>query len=147
MLTHGAARRGQQSPEYRAWCDMRQRCTNPRCPQYARYGAKGVSVCERWGKSFKAFLADVGPRPGPGYSLDRHPDQRGNYEPGNGRWATRTDQNRNRRTVRVVTLDGMTRTLPEWIALFGIPASTLHSRLALGWSPERALTTPARRRR
>jgi putative DNA primase/helicase len=123
---------------------MIQRTTNPGCHQYARYGARGVSVCDRWRVSFSTFLADMGPRPGPGFSLDRYPDQAGNYEPGNVRWADRTDQNRNRRNVRVVTLDSITRTLPEWIALFGIPASTVHSRLRLGWSPERALTTPPR---
>ena len=147
MNTHGAARRGQQTPEYRAWCDMIQRTTNPRCQQYARYGERGVSVCECWRKSFRAFLADVGRRPGPGYSLDRYPDQRGNYEPGNVRWASRVEQNRNRKNVRIVVIDGVSQTLPEWIEQLGIPASTVHSRIKLGWTVKRALLTPSQGRR
>jgi hypothetical protein len=84
------------TPEYWAWANMKQRCHNPRHPNFFRYGACGVRVCERWRRSFTAFLADVGPRPGPGYTLDRI-DNLGNYEPGNVRWATWTVQNGNRR--------------------------------------------------
>ena len=80
--------------EYKTWSAMIQRCTNPKCPSYPRYGALGVSVCDRWA-SFQNFLEDMGPRP-TGSSLDRI-DAFGNYEPANCRWATKLQQARNRR--------------------------------------------------
>jgi hypothetical protein len=93
---HGHAALGQQSPEYRCWVDLKQRCTNPRNRRYADYGGRGIAVCERWLNSFTAFLADMGQRPGPEYSLDRV-DNDGPYAPGNCRWATQSEQQRNRR--------------------------------------------------
>lgn len=85
-----------QSPEYRAWQNMRERCNNPNHPQFKDWGGRGISVCDRWMDSFEAFYADVGPRPGHRLSLDRI-DNDGNYEPGNVRWATHSQQMKNRR--------------------------------------------------
>jgi hypothetical protein len=82
-------------PEYIAWTSMKNRCTNPKCQRYERYGGRGIRVCVLWMGSYEAFLADVGRRPGPEYSLDRFPDYDGNYEPGNVRWATRLEQRQN----------------------------------------------------
>ena len=86
-----------ESPEYMAWMAMRSRCKPGSRRKDAKwYASVGVKVCERWATSFEAFLADVGPKPGPGYSLDRI-DPYGNYEPGNCRWATWKEQANNKR--------------------------------------------------
>jgi hypothetical protein len=79
---------------------MLQRCENPKRPGFKHYGAKGVSVCDRW-HTFTNFLSDVGLRPGPEFSLDRYPNSSGNYEPGNVRWATRHQQMTNLRPESV----------------------------------------------
>ncbi len=100
--THGAASRkfgpsGRgKSPEYAAWLGMIGRCENPSNDRWARYGGRGIEVCPRWRNSFENFLTDVGARPKGRYSLDRFPNNDGNYEPGNVRWATDSQQARNR---------------------------------------------------
>lgn len=80
------------TPTYRSWVAMIDRCENPKRERYHRYGGRGITVCPRWRESFAAFLQDMGERP-QGKSIDRWPDNDGNYEPGNCRWATPTQQN------------------------------------------------------
>lgn len=102
-ITHGNARhghsrsvtRGSATPTYRSWVSMLARCSNPNASNYARYGGRGIRVCERW-RSFESFLADVGHRPA-GATLDRFPNPNGDYEPGNVRWATAKQQAESRR--------------------------------------------------
>lgn len=107
MTTHGHARDGQRSITYGSWVAMINRCTNPRQPQYPRYGGRGIKICARWRNSFAAFLEDMGERPTSRHSLDRWPDNDGDYQPGNCRWATMTEQCRNRSTTRpVIRSDG-----------------------------------------
>ena len=83
-------------PLYKTWATMRERCYRKNRPNFANYGGRGIIVCERWRTSFAAFVADMGPKPSPEHSLDRINND-GNYEPGNCRWATWTEQALNRR--------------------------------------------------
>ncbi len=79
------------------WRAMIQRCEDDKADNYARYGGRGISVCRRWRDSCESFIADMGIRPSAQYSLDRFPDNDGNYEPGNVRWATKDQQRANQR--------------------------------------------------
>ncbi|MGF3022677.1 hypothetical protein ACQVP2_07595 [Methylobacterium aquaticum] len=137
-LKHGNARGGRKTPEYLSWINMIQRCTNPLNTSYDRYGAVGISVCDRWRDSFENFLADMGPRPGPEYSIERSRGD-GNYEPDNCHWATPTEQSRNRRNVIRVRLDGHEMSLSEACERLNIPRRRVYARLRLGWSAEDAL--------
>ena len=82
------------SPEYRTWQMMRNRCLNPNAQDYEYYGGRGVTICDQW-NTFDGFLASMGRRPAPEYTLDRI-DSDGAYEPSNCRWVTRKEQSRNR---------------------------------------------------
>lgn len=124
-LKHGM--RG--TPEYGTWQSMWQRCTNPKCKDYPRWGGSGVGVYAGW-RDFLQFYADVGPRPD-GTSLDRI-DPDGNYEPGNVRWATPKEQARNRRDlVRVRTAEGV-MALVDYAKALGISKGAAHLRLKRG---------------
>lgn len=117
-------------PLYNVWMSMKGRCRNPRNIQYADYGGRGISVCDRWMASFAAFAEDMGPRPA-GTSLDRI-DNNGNYEPGNCRWATRREQQRNQRRAVFVQVDGVTYRAIELADLAGVKTDTIVERAARG---------------
>ncbi len=141
--THGLSK----MPGFRSWQLMKQRCYNQNDEHYPNYGGRGITVCERWCESFPNFLADMGCRPSPRHTIDRFPDNDGNYEPGNCRWATAKEQGRNRRDNTLITLGGQTQPLIVWAETDNIPSRTILWRLNHGWSIENALRTPARRGR
>jgi hypothetical protein len=85
-----------RSPTYSTWTAMKKRCSYPKTNDYERYGGRGITVCERWQKSFVDFLSDMGERPSTAHSLDRI-NSDGNYEPGNCRWATWPEQKANQK--------------------------------------------------
>jgi hypothetical protein len=141
--TKGGRIHGQyKSHEHQVWRDMLGRCYNPRAMRYPRYGARGITVCERW-HEFVAFSADMGPRP-EGMTLDRI-DNDGNYEPSNCRWATRKQQQRNNSRNVILTLNGTSKTVIEWAESTGIKECTIHTRLSKGWTHEKVLTLPVKR--
>lgn len=128
---------------YRVWADMRARCRNPRWWLYKYYGARGITVCERWNTSFANFFADMGRRP-PGMQLDRIDNSKG-YSPENCRWASRAEQQRNTRATRHIEYQGRTQCLADWAKEAGMAPNALGSRLKLGWTMERAMTEPVRK--
>ena len=142
MLARPKSHGKKWTPEYRVWCHIKQRCGNKKSKSYPDYGGRGIVICEQWRNSFGAFLADVGPRPSPRDTIERI-NVNGGYEPGNVRWATRKEQNRNTRRNRVFEIDGVSKSLAEWCELRGANYSTVLYRIAqLGWDVERALAAP-----
>ena len=127
------------TPAYRSWSGMKRRC---QLKTMRFYGQRGITMCERW-ESFENFLADMGERP-EGMTLDRI-DPNGNYEPGNCRWATRSEQAINRRSTRLIELDGTKKCLTQWARDLGLSPSTIQTRLDSGWPLREALTTPRKR--
>lgn len=132
-----------KSCEYRVWRSMKARCENQSDHGFSDYGGRGISICIRWANSFEAFYADMGPRPGKGYSIDRK-DNDGNYEPGNCRWATAAEQQSNRRYVRQIEYEGQTVPLFTLAARFNLNRVVFLNRIRRGWSLQRALTQPVR---
>jgi hypothetical protein len=130
---HGHTREHSPSSTWISWDAMLKRCIHK--PEYA---GRGIKVCERW-QTFENFLTDMGERP-PRTTLDRYPNQSGDYEPGNCRWATAKQQARNTKQNRMLTFDGKSLSVSEWAELRGMSVYTLFARLQRGWSIERALT-------
>jgi len=122
-----------------AWRSMHRRCTDPAIAHFERYGGRGITVCERW-RSFDNFLADMGEAP-PNLSLDRR-DNDGNYEPGNCRWATQSEQLRNSTTARILEFRGKAQCVTAWAEELGLAHNSIQKRLRDGWSIKRALSTP-----
>ncbi len=135
------------SPEWVVWKGMIERCTDENSASYRNYGARGVTVCPSWRESFQAFFDCVGPRPSMKHTLDRIEGSKG-YEPGNVRWATKAEQNRNTRRNVVLEYQGRSQVLEDWATELGLHKMTIWNRLfKLGWSTEEALSTPPRRKK
>lgn len=132
--THGES----HTVEYGIWASMKDRCQATSGRVSKDYGERGIIVCEKWKNSFDYFLADIGRRPSNLYSLDRYPDNDGNYEPGNVRWTTREQQMNNRRNNVIVTALGQTKPLAEFFPNGSKwPVYTrCRGRIRLGWNHE-----------
>jgi hypothetical protein len=108
-----------------AWRSMRARCENPKSRKYSWYRSRGITVCEHW-KKFENFLADMGDVP-PNLELDRIDNDRG-YEPGNCRWATRIQQQRNKSTNHLLTYEGETKCIAEWCEKYDLKRGAVEYR-------------------
>ena len=116
-------------PEYRSWRAMKARCYAPCNANVGNYQRKGIQVCERWLNDFDAFLADMGPMPAPGYTVERN-DNDGDYSPDNCKWLHRSQQSRNRGSFhKEFTYRGETKMLKDWARHFDIKYTTLYQRI------------------
>jgi hypothetical protein len=122
---------------------MHNRCRNPNARRYHRYGGRGIDVCAEWA-DFAQFYADMGPRPTPKHTLERI-DNNAGYSKSNCKWATKSEQNRNKCDNRLVTYNGTTMTLMDASKLAGISFGGLKWRLNAGWNIDRAMTTPPKK--
>lgn len=139
--THGM----RHAPEYNSWCGIRRRCQDPDNPKYPSYGGRGIKVCDRWA-SFDQFFADMGPRPSPHHTIDRI-DNNGPYAPDNCRWATKSEQNLNRKNNHQVTIGDKTQPLTVWAWELGIDPKLVFSRVSDGWTYEEALALRPHKRK
>ena len=142
MLSKKQNRHGlRYHPLYGRWLMMWQRCTNPKCRAYERYGAIGIEVCERW-KNFKNFLEDMGEAP-MGMSIERKDNSKG-YTPENCVWANSSQQMRNTKRTRILEFNGKKQCVMDWAKELGITESSLRERLTK-WPLEKALTQSKRK--
>lgn len=132
-----------KDPLYGIWATMKQRCGNPLDAAYDLYGGRGITVCDRW-LDFINFYDDMSPRPRGG-TLERNNNDQG-YSPENCRWATSEEQSSNRSVNRILTLNGIAKTITQWGKLYGISVWAISGRIKRRWSIERAITTPPKRR-
>lgn len=127
-------------PVYAAWRAIHNRCYNPSNVGYHLYGGRGITVCERW-FDLENFLFDMLPGWKRGLSIDRIDNSKG-YSPDNCRWATRKEQQRNLRSNVRITVNGVTKCMIEWTQMLGGSESLISNRLRMGWSLEKAASTP-----
>lgn len=132
--THGRTK----TRTYRIWVSMLRRAHHRSCGEIQNRIYENVSVTPRWLR-FESFLEDMGECPSKEYSLDRWPNNAGDYEPGNCRWATRTQQTRNVKNNRILEIHGESLTVAEWAERTSIPLATIYARVYSGWPPERAV--------
>lgn len=131
------------TPTYRSYTAMLTRCYYEGAANYRNYGGRGIKVCDRWKESFLNFLEDMGHRPALEYSLERK-DVNGDYTPENCVWATMSEQRRNTRVNRYLTVDGERKTITDWALETGLSLSCIRARLSRGYSDEAAVRTQRR---
>lgn len=134
---------GCKSPEYKSWESMKQRCLNPNHHAYADYGGRGIKVCASWESDYGQFVKDMGPRPTLSHTLDRINND-GDYEPSNCQWATRKQQQNNRRDNRRLEIGGEIVLLGPFCEAQGLSRKTVYQRIDNG-KPFSELFKPSRR--
>lgn len=138
---HGHSTKVRRSPTYTTWDAMKRRCLNPNSRDYKDYGGKGITIDPSW-TEFKNFLADMGERP-VGMTIDRKDGTKG-YTKDNCRWATHTEQMRNKRTNVYFAIDNVKMLQTDWAIKQGLRLTTIKHRIRAGWSVKAAVLTPAR---
>jgi hypothetical protein len=124
LTTHGNSKTGKLTGEYQSWSNAKQRCTNPKREFFHRYGGRGIKLCDRWLNSFANFLADMGPKPSPRYTLERQNNEKG-YEPGNCIWTVMRQQTRNTSKNVWIEHDGRRMILSDWAIELGFSPTRL----------------------
>lgn len=141
---HGVTKGGKQPPLYQIWSQIKQRCLNENHPKYKNYGGRGIDMDPRWEESFIVFRDEVPPRPSKKHTIERIDNDKG-YWPGNVRWATRIEQNRNKRTSRYVEFKGKEIVLAQLADDQNKNRKRVQARLDAGWSAEDAIARPLRK--
>jgi hypothetical protein len=141
LSTHGETK----TRLHRIWRSMIDRCEYEKHPHFANYGGRGIKVCDEWKEYVRfrnwALISGYAEN----LTIDRK-DNDGDYTPTNCRWSTVKEQQNNRRNNHTATLNGVSHTIAEWAEILGIKKTTIKERLKRGWSDEKALTTPVRKR-
>ena len=136
--THGKSK----TAEFRIWRSMKNRCTNPKCEAWKRYGKRGITVCPEWLNDFPTFLSDMGPRPTPNHSIDRINND-GPYSKDNCRWATCKVQQNNKRSNVMIEVNGARMTITQAAEMHGLSSHQVFDRVNnLGWPIAIALLLP-----
>lgn len=146
LLSKSHIRHGETKTRlHKIWDSMLARCEYNKHVHYNNYGGRGIYVCDEW-KQYESFRDWARAN---GYNdtltIDRK-NVNGNYEPDNCEWKTMKEQQNNKRTNKIITYGGVSRTLSEWAECTGIPRNTLRMRICAGWDEYKALTTPVRLR-
>lgn len=137
--THGMSK----TQEYRIWSGMHTRCYNPKEKCFRYYGARGIAVSDDW-KSFEAFYRDMGPRPAPGFSIERN-DTNGNYCKDNCKWIPLRRQAWNTRSNRLHTIGSDTKCIAEWCHDLGLPYRPIIDRMERGHTFDEAVSMETQR--
>lgn len=135
FTTHGLSK----TDEFKIWCGIKSRVYNPNVDSYSRYGGRGIAMCQRWLDSFENFLEDMGKRPSKRHSIDRFPDEDGDYGPENCRWALPKPQAERRSTSRWFEYKGERKVLSDWLKQFGVTYVGVSANLAKGISFEETI--------
>lgn len=141
-LIHGM----RKTPEYTAWCNMKNRCYDPTNKYFNDYGGRGIKIFHEWQNDFMAFFDHIGPKPTPKHTLERVDNSKG-YFPGNIIWDSRQAQANNTRHNHHITIKGTTKNVTQWAKTIGVKPSLIYNRLWLGWNSQRAVLQPVRFRK
>lgn len=132
-----------KSTEYTSWQSMWARMTNPKHKNFQRYQQLNISICDEW-ESFDVFIKDMGLKPTPLHSIERIENSKGYYKE-NCKWATRKEQQRNKRDTTFVEYKGVKKSVPDWAETVGLSLATVYNRIVkMGWEAEKAFTTPTK---